>query len=51
VSDLPAINVVLQHVIERATVEFLPAILAAVGPNSSLASDPGGYKLILEVAG
>src|ERR1700716_293225 len=47
-SNLAAVNAVLQHQIERATGEFLAAVLGAVGPNPSLAPYPRAYELVLE---
>jgi hypothetical protein len=47
-SNLAPVNSILQHQIERATGEFLTAVLGAVWPNPSFAPYPSDCKLLLE---
>src|SRR5258708_5004470 len=48
--DLAAVNAVLQHQIESATVYRLTTIRNAVGPNPSFTPDPRTGKFIVQIA-
>src|ERR1700732_3740070 len=48
VNDLAAINAVLEHQVERATGEWLPARDAARGACPQFAPDAAGFQLVLQ---